>query len=127
MLLFSVLIVQCRCCTKYIQLYLISNINHLRIVTRFQHNIFFRPFWNLMFLFSVIIVQCRVADVEGAQERRSTKGQGLLRKEGPPTYAILSRNLVLSRFTPFLKGFHRAFNESHPAFKELSMKAIGLS
>ena len=62
----------------------------------------------------------RVADVEGAQERRSTKGQGLLRKEGPPTYAILSRNLVLSRFTPFLKGFHRAFNESHPAFVDLS-------
>ena len=47
----------------------------------------------------------RVADVEGAQERRSTKGQGLLRKEGPPTYAILSRNLVLSQFTRFLKGF----------------------
>ena len=46
------------------------------------------------------------------------------RKEGPPTYAILSRNLVLSRFTPFLKGFHRAFNKSHPAFIELSMKAI---
>ena len=70
-------------------------------------------------------VMHRVADVEGAaQERRSTKGLGLLRQEGPPTYAILSRNLVLSRFTPFLKGFHRAFNESHPAFIELSMKAI---
>ena len=58
----------------------------------------------------------RVADVEGAQERRSTKGQGLLQKEGPPTYAILSQNLVLSRFTRFLKGFHKALNESHPAF-----------
>ena len=53
---------------------------------------------------------CRVAEVEGARERRSLKGQGLLRKEGPPTYAILSRNLVLSQFTRFLKGFHRAFN-----------------
>ena len=31
-------------------------------------------------------------------------------KEGPPAYAILSRNLVLSRFRRFLKGFHRAFN-----------------
>ena len=31
----------------------------------------------------------RVAEVEGAQERRSTKDQGLLRKEGPPAYAIL--------------------------------------
>ena len=58
----------------------------------------------------------RVADVEG-----------LLRKEGPPTYAILSRNLVMSRFTHFFKGFHRAFNKSHPAFEELSMKAILLS
>ena len=42
------------------------------------------------------LVLPRVADVEGAQERRSTKGHGLLRKEGPPTYVILSQNLVLS-------------------------------
>ena len=68
-----------------------------------------------------------MADVEGARERRSTKGQGLLRKEGPPTYAILSQNLVLSRFTRFLKGFHRVFNKSHPAFIELTTKAILLS
>ena len=59
-------------------------------------------------------VSHRVADVEGPRERRSPKGQGLLRKEGPPKYAILSQNLVLSRFTRFLKGFHRTFNESHP-------------
>ena len=52
-----------------------------------------------------IYADSRVADVGGAQERRSTKGQGLLRKEGPPTYAILSRNSVLARFTRFLKGF----------------------
>ena len=58
----------------------------------------------------VVFPFSRVAEVEGARERRSPKGQGLLRKEGPPTYAILSRNLVLSRFTRFLKGFHRAFN-----------------
>ena len=63
-----------------------------------------------------------MADVEGAQERRSTKGQGLLRKEGHPTYAILSRNLVLSRFTGFLKGHHRAFYESHPALGVFSLK-----
>ena len=89
----------------------------------------------------------RVADVEGAQERRSTRSQGLLRKEGPPTYAISSQKLVLSRITRFLKGFHRAlngghpafnfqqklsyfrraFNESHPALVELSTKAILLS
>ena len=68
-----------------------------------------------------------VAGWQMLREQRSPKGQGLLRKEGPPTYAILSRNLVMSRFTHFLKGFHRAFNESHPAFEELSMKAILLS
>ena len=32
----------------------------------------------------------RVAEVARAREQRSPKGQGLLRKEGPPTYAILS-------------------------------------
>ena len=73
------------------------------------------------------IYHARVADVGGARERRSTTGQGLLRQEGPPTYAILSRNSVLSRFTRFLKGFCRALNESHPAFVEHSTKAILLS
>ena len=38
------------------------------------------------------IIQRRVAEVARAREQRSPKGQGLLRKEGPPTYAILSRN-----------------------------------
>ena len=71
--------------------------------------------------------QFRVADVEGAWERRSPKGQGLLRKEGPPTYDILSRNFLLLRFTRFLKGFRRALNESHPAFVEHSTTAILLS
>ena len=37
----------------------------------------------------------RVADVARAREQRSPKGQGLLQKERPPTYAILSQNLVL--------------------------------
>ena len=50
----------------------------------------------------------------------STKGR-------TPNIRYLSRNLVLSRFMPFLTGFHRAFNESHLAFIELSMKAILLS
>ena len=40
------------------------------------------------------IAEVRVAEVEGALERRSPKGQGFLRKEGPRTYANLSRNLV---------------------------------
>ena len=63
-----------------------------------------------------------VAQVARAHERRSPKDQGLLRKEGPPTYAILSQNLVLSRFTRFLKGHHRAFYESHPALGVFSTK-----
>ena len=67
-----------------------------------------------------LLFGCRVADVAHARKRRSPKGQGLLWKEGPPTYAILSQNLVLSRLTCVLNGFHRALNESHPAFVKLS-------
>ena len=63
-----------------------------------------------------------MADVEEPHNRRCTKGRGLLRKEGPPTYAILSRDLELSRFTRFLKGHHRAFYESHPALGVFSTK-----
>ena len=63
-----------------------------------------------------------MADVEGPRNRRFVKGQCLLRMEGPPTYAILSRNLVLSQFTRFLIGHHRAFYESHPSLGELSTK-----
>ena len=63
-----------------------------------------------------------MADVEVPQYQRYTKGQGLLQNEGPPTYAILSRNLVLSQFTRFLIGHHRAFYESHPSLGELSTK-----
>ena len=73
------------------------------------------------------VVESRVAEVGGPQDRRSTKGQGLLRKEGPPTYAILSQNSALSRFTRFLKGFCKALNESHPAFIEYSAQVILLS
>ena len=68
--------------------------------------------------------QFRVADVEGAWERRSPKGQSLLRKEGPLTYAVLSGNLVLLWFAHFLKVFCRAPNESHPALVDLSLKVI---
>ena len=71
---------------------------------------------------STRICKNRVADVEGTRDRRSPKSQGLLRKEGLPTYTILSQNLVLSQFACFLKGFHRAFYESHSALGELSMK-----
>ena len=60
-----------------------------------------------------------MADEEGT---RSPKGQGLLRKEGPATDAILSPNLVLTHFKCSLKSFHRTFYESHPALGELSTK-----
>ena len=71
----------------------------------------------------------KVPDVEEEQERRFTKGPSLLRKEGPPTFAILSRNLVLSRFDWLSQSFERktscfrrGFNESHHTFWELSTK-----
>ena len=69
----------------------------------------------------------RVADVGEPREWRCMKGQGLLRKEGPPTYTILSRNLVLSRYTCVLKGHHRAFYESHPALGAFSTSVRLLS
>ena len=50
------------------------------------------------------------------------KGQCFLRKEGLPTYAILSRKLVLTHLTHFIKGFHRAFFKSHPDLGGLSTK-----
>ena len=64
----------------------------------------------------------RVADVEGPRDWRFPKVQGLPQKEGPPTYNILSRNLVLPRFMRFLKGFHGAFYESNPDLGELATK-----
>ena len=68
-----------------------------------------------------------MADVGGPRDRRSPKGQGLLRKEGPPTYAILSQNLVLSQFTRFMHGHHRAFYKSHPTLGVLSTKVSYVS
>ena len=44
---------------------------------------------------SCLFHEYRVPDVARLCDRRSPKGQGLLRKEGPPTYALL-QNLVLS-------------------------------
>ena len=99
-----------------------------------RHNIVRRSFYTFNcspVLSCVNIILCVLTswiDVERACEQRSLKGQGLLRrKEGPPIYAILSQNLVLSQFTRFLKGFCRELNESHPAFVELSTKVILLS
>ena len=59
-------------------------------------------------------VSIRVPDVPDAR----WKVRVFYERKGPPTYAILSR------FTRFLNGFHRAFNESHDAFVELSTKDI---
>ena len=64
----------------------------------------------------------RCWDTALLQYRRYPKGQGLLRKEGPPTYPILSQNLVLSRFTRFMNGHHRALYESHPTLGVFSTK-----
>ena len=80
--------------------------------------------WHMMMMMhmwdkeKIAALKSWVADVEKPQYRRYPKGQGLLRKEGPPKYAILSQNLVLSRFTLFMNGHHRAFVE--PTFVELS-------
>ena len=70
----------------------------------------FSPIFACLTGFSWIKVTrlARVADVKVPQYRRYPKGQRLLQKEGPPTYAILSQNLVLSRFTRFMNGHHRA-------------------
>ena len=38
----------------------------------------------------VVMMRIKVAEVGGMWERLPPKGQGLLRNEGPPTYAILS-------------------------------------
>ena len=63
----------------------------------------------------------RVAEVARAA---LTERSGSSTKGRSPNIRYLSRNLVLSQFTRFLKAFHRAFNESHPAFIELSKRAI---
>ena len=70
----------------------------------------------VQFVLGVAVICARVAEVGGTWKRCSLRGQGLLRK------ANLLRNVVLTRFTRFLKGFHRALYESHPhpAFVELS-------
>ena len=41
----------------------------------------------------------RVADVEGAHERRSPKGQGLLRKEGPLTHYFVAKLSIVGIYT----------------------------
>ena len=84
----------------------------------------FSPIFACLTGFSWIKVTrlARVADVKVPQYRRYPKGQRLLQKEGPPTYAILSQNLVLSRFTRFLNGHHRAFYKSHPTLGVFSTK-----
>ena len=81
-----------------------------------------RPLQRLMIPSAAWWRQSRVADVEVPQYWRCKKSQVLLQKEGPPTYAILSRNLVLSRFTRFMNGHHRAFYESHPTLGVFSTK-----
>ena len=115
---------QYHCNFQIVQI-LLSRMNSLHWWTRTGPGVWEKSSW-IVFR-ELFGVYHRVAEVARAREQRSPKGQGLLRKEGPPTYAVLSRNWVMSRFTHFLKGIHRAFNESHPAFVDLSTKTILLS
>ena len=83
-----------------------------------------------------IAPESRVAEVGGPQDRRSTKGQGLLRKKIPPTYAILLLSIVAiyALFERLLESsqrkssrFRRTLSTSHAAFVEHSTKVILLS
>ena len=92
-----------------------------------------RGFWRLMMLFQgIAICSSRVLAEISLQfcpsqtpplclygqddDKFPPKGQGLLLKEGPPTHAILSQNLVVRKLRAFRK-----------ASTELWMKAIPLS
>ena len=57
-----------------------------------------------------------------AQTYKARSQVGSSTNGGPSTYAILSRNLVLSRFIHFLKDFRGALNKSQPSFIEFSAK-----
>ena len=73
-------------------------------------------------------VQARVADIDGARERRSPKGQGLLQKEGPPKLSIVAIYMFFSKafmelstkFSLLLKGFQQKSACFQRAFVELS-------
>ena len=107
-----------------------------------RHNIVRRSFHTFNcspVLSSVNIILCVLTswiDVERACEQRSPKGQGLLRKKGAPTYAILSQNLYCRNLRAFSKAsqgfqqkpscFCRVFKESQ-ASVDLSTKSILLS
>ena len=58
----------------------------------------------------------------GTAGRAVDERSGSSTKGRPPTYAILLQNLVMSRFTRFSKGHHRAFYESLPALGVFSTK-----
>ena len=90
----------------------------------------------IMFLSEMLVISHK-AGWQMLRERRSTKSQGLLRKEGPLTYTIVAKPRIVSIYAFFERlsqgfqrktsCFHRAFKESHLAFVELSTKAILLS
>ena len=79
-----------------------------------------------------------MADVEGPWDRRSPKGQGLLRKEGPPKYANLVDKLSIVAIyalyerppKSFLRKssyFESVFNERQLAFEGHSTKVSQIS
>ena len=70
------------------------------------------------------LVSHRVADDARAA---LTERLGSSTKGRTPNIRYFVAKLSIVAIYALLKGFHRAFNESHPAFVELSTKAILLS
>ena len=68
--------------------------------------------------------QYRVAEVARAA---LTERLGSSTKGRTPNIRYFVEKLSIVVIYELLKGFHRAFNESYPAFLELSTKAILLS
>ena len=69
-----------------------------------------------------VIDEVRVAEVGGPRDRRSTKGSST--KEGPPTYSILSRNSVLSRFTLNLPSIYLQFTPIYLTLPQFTLNCI---
>ena len=67
-------------------------------------------------LFSIFII----CTWEGGPTRQGGRIWGGLPERSSTKESYFVANVVLSWFTCFLKGFRRAFNESHSAFGELS-------
>ena len=63
-----------------------------------------------------------MADGGELRERQCTKGQGLLRREGPPNIRYFIAKLGIVAIYAVWKGRYRAFYKSHPALGMFSTK-----